>query len=252
MIFQAYFNPVMIFLELIFLTSVLFLSYYLIYKYIGRTSKTDKNVFNRSAGISCIIIFSITYGMKTLLAILGDITIFTYFNKPHFILAIMFSLFIPFYNLLRKKFTHDKKIGEEYKKWATLFLILYWILSLLFFITDIFFNRLYNSDVIHLEFIWGVGTLAFLFILTDLVNILKNIENRYPYHILNKTKITSAFLSFFIWIYQLFIFGVFFRDILNSGTIEEDIRIQILSMIIIYAVSFRYFLIKKYLPAESK
>ena len=40
-------------------------------------------------------------------------------------------------------------------------------------------------------------------------NNLKNIKNRYPNHILNKTKITGAFISFFIWTYQLFIFGVF-------------------------------------------
>jgi len=97
MIFQVYINPIMILIELLFQIPIVYFSFYLIYREIGRTSITEKNLFNRSAFFTCLILLILTYIIKILFQILQSfqgLQFFGLFDKPYFLIAIQISLFI--------------------------------------------------------------------------------------------------------------------------------------------------------------
>jgi peptide/nickel transport system ATP-binding protein len=266
MIFQITVNPIMALLEAIIFTIVLFVAVYIIYKLTPADSRMDSRKFIRNTVLSCLITLGITVGIKVLFQILEYFhPIFSSLKKDQF----LFVLMIAFFTLFIRKFGSNQR---EFLKKINLLLVLYSILSVLFLSIDlldlmnvllfvkpidrsiivILFKPANSEEIFYLGFFSAFIFILFNFILTYIINRMRNNEHRIIKPVLKKTMLTSGCLSFFIWAYQLFIFAVYLGNFFNLGVLELDIRIQMITLIGIYAISFFYFLKYKYLPASDE
>ncbi|MHA1671275.1 MAG: oligopeptide/dipeptide ABC transporter ATP-binding protein [Promethearchaeota archaeon] len=272
MIFQFYVNPVMGLLETIFLTILTFTSFYIIYRMTPEKSRIKIKYFSRNAGISSLISFGIIFCYKLLMQILESFhTIFASLYKDTVLFGIMVSIFTLFYRIFVIKVS-KQKISYEYKRWNNLFIISCFILSILFFSIDflsllnipiyiepleraiivIIFKPENSNEAFFLSFFNAFVILFLIISLSYFINRARNIKLRIPKPILKKTIFTSSFIAYFIWSFQIFLFGAFFGHFFNIGSIELDFRVQILIIIGIYFVSFFYFLKYKYIPEGAK
>jgi len=271
MIFQIYFNPVMVLIESLFLIIILIVSFYIIYRLTPREFRIDEKSFGRNAGISCLICFGIIFGIKTLFQFLQYFnSIFTVLYKDPFLFGVGVLLFSLFYNLLVS--IQDHKISNEFKKWTRLYVILCLVLSLLFFSIDLLdilsisiyigsldramisllLSPLNFNDIFYLSFINQFGIVSFCILFTYLKNRIKDIEARKTNSRLKKVMIFSSFITYFLWSFLIFLFGAFLGDFFNFGGFFLDFRVQIIASIGIYIVSSSYFLKYKYSPESDE
>jgi len=271
MIFQVWFNPVMVLLESLFLIIILIVSFYIIYRLTPREFRIDEKTFGANAGISCLICFGILFGIKTLFQFLAYFhSIFTVLQKDAFLFGIEVLLFAQFYRTFVSK--KNQKISNEFKKWTRIYVILCLTLSLLFFSIDLFdilnislyieplskafisllLSPLVFNDIFYLSFINEFGIVSFCFLFTYLRNRMKDIEARKTNSLLKKVMIFSGFITYFLWSFLIFLFGAYLGNFFNFGSFFLDFRVQIIASIGIYIVSSFYFLKYKYSPESGE
>ena len=271
MIFQIYFNPVMVLLESLFLIIILIVSFYFIFRLTPREFRIDVKSFSRNAGISCLICFGIIFGIKTLFQFLGYFNgIFTALYKDPFLFGLGVLLFNQFYRILVSK--KNQIISNEFKKWTRLYVIFCLVLSLLFFSVDLFdilgfplyiesldraiisllLSPIRFNDIFYLSFINQFGIVSFCILFTYLRNRMQDIETRKPNSLLKKVMIFNGFVSYFLWSFLIFLFGAYLGNFFNFGSFFLDFRIQIIASIGIYIGSSFYFLKYKYSPESDE
>ena len=273
MIFQiiVFLNPLMAFLEALFLIILLIIGFYIIYRLTPREFRIDEKSFGLSTGISSLICFGIIFGIKMLFQILTSFhNIFTALSTDQFLFGIGVLLFAQFYRLfaLRK----DRKISNEFKKWTRRYIILCLALSLAFFFIDLLailnislyikplgkaiisliFSPIAFNDIFYLSFMNEFGIVSFCFILTYFMNRMRNIETRIAKPVLKKAMIISCFITYFLWSFLTFLFVAYLGNFFDFGSFFLDFRVQIITNIGIYVVSFFYFLKYKYLPESGE
>jgi len=271
MIFQIYINPLMAFLEAIFLIILLILGFYIIYRLTPREFRIDNKSFDVSTGISCLICFGIIFGIKILFQMLESFhDIFTALSTDLFLFGIGVLLFAQFYRLFASR--KNRKISNEFKKWTRIYVILCLALSLLFFFIDLLdilnvslyiepldravisliLSPLEFNDIFYLSFINEFGIVSFCFIFTYIMNRMRNIETRIVKPVLKKVMIISCFITYFLWSFLIFLFVAYLGNIFDFAGFFLDFRVQIFTNIGIYFVSFSYFLKYKYLPESGE
>jgi len=271
MILQFYINPAIGIIESIFLATIVFTSFYILYRLTPKKSRIESKYFSKNGVISVLISFAIILSIKILMQLLETFhTIFSYLLKDTVLFSVMILFFTLFYRIFVIKVS-KQEISYDFKKWNKRFIISCLILSILFLSVDllnlfsipIYVEPLSRSlivallkpenynEVFYLSFFNAVVILFFIIGLSYLINRVRDIKVRISKPLLKKTIITSSFIAYFFWSYQFFLFGAFLGQFSNLGNIEFDFRIQILIIIGLYLVSFFYFLKYKYLPESA-
>ena len=81
---------------------------------------------------------------------------------------------------------------------------------------------------------------------------MRNIENRIARNVLKKVMSISCFITYFLWSFLTFLFVAYLGNFFNFGGFFLDFRVQIITNIGIYIVSFFYFLKYKYIPESGE
>jgi oligopeptide/dipeptide ABC transporter ATP-binding protein len=178
-----------------------------------------------------------------------------------------------------KKIEKKQEISKEFKIWSYVLLVLYLILSLMFLSIDIL--DLLNAplhiapldraiillllspapppplppfiDIFYISFINEFGIVLFCIIITYLMNRMRNMEARITNSVLKKVMIISSFITYFLWSYLSFLFVAYLgNSFLLGSSFFLDFRVQIITTIGIYSISFFYFLKYKYLPESGE
>ncbi|MHA2366655.1 MAG: hypothetical protein ACXAC7_22070, partial [Candidatus Hodarchaeales archaeon] len=264
-------NPLMALLETLFLIVFLILGFYIIYRLTPREFRIDVKSFSRSSTISCLICLGIIFGIKILFQILEFFhIIFTALNKDTFLFGIEVLLFTIFYRILVLRGNH--KISNTFKKWTVIYVILCLTLSMLFFTIDLLdilnitlyiepLDRPFISllvaplefnDIFYLSFVSEFGIVSFCIILTYIMNRVRDIESRITRPVLKKSLMVSSFISYFLWSFLIFLFGAYLGSFFNFGGFFLDFRVQIITSMAIYFVSFFYFLKYRSIPESGE
>jgi len=273
MIFQiiVFINPVMTFLEALFLTIILFIGFYFIYRLTPREFRIDEKSFGIIAIISCLICFGIIFGIKFLFQMFVSFhDIFAALSKDTFLFGVGVLLFAQFYRLFASR--KNQKISKEFRKWTKIYIILCLGLSLSFFFIDILdilnislyvepldraiisviFSPIEFNDIFYLSFMNEFGIVSFSLFFTYIMNRIGNIETRISKPVLKKVIIISCFITYFLWSFLTFLFVAYLGNFFDFGGFFLDFRVQIVASIGIYIVSFFYFLKFKYLPESGE
>jgi len=273
MIFQiiVYLNPVMTFLEALFLIIILFIGFYFIYRLSPREFRIDEKSFGISAIISCLICFGIIFTIKFLFQMFASLhDIFTALSKDTFLFGVGVLLFAQFYRLFASR--KNRKISKEFRKWTKIYIILCLGLSLSFFLIDllhilnislyvepldraiisVIFAPLEFNDIFYLSFMNEFGIVCFSLFFSYIMNRMRNIEARIAKPVLKKVIIISCFITYFLWSFLTFLFVAYLGNFFDFGGFFLDFRVQIVVNIGIYIVSYFYFLKYKYIPESGE
>jgi len=206
-----------------------------------------KTEYTRSTSICFIIIFGITIGIRYAFEILGYWgIIFRILTNDQFIFAVASSIFLPLNSKISKKF----KIGltKNLKMLYVKYLILPWFVATIFLLIDILGIPILVPDLYTMGILWGMIFILLLYAITTLVNTLIPIEKKISKTTLRKGIIAGALLSFGILFIQLTIFEVFLCRGFGVCLFEQDIRIQFISISLIYVITFFISLKFKFIP----
>ncbi len=266
----VYINPVMAFLETLFLITFLIVGFYIIYRFTPRESRVNAKTFSRSVGFSSLICFGIILGVKILLQILeSSHSIFSALRKDTLLWGLQVLLFRVFYKLFASR--KEQRISDWFKKWTKIYTISCLILSFMFFSIDLlyilnitlfvepldkaFISLIFSpenfEDIFYLSFIMQFVIVSFCITLTYILNRMMNNETRIVRSVLKKVFTISAFITYFLWSLLIFLFTAYLGNVFHFGSVLLDIRIQIVTSIGIYFASFFYFLKFKYLPESG-
>jgi len=267
----AHINPVMPFLETIFLVVVLVVSFYLIYRLTPREFRVDVKIYSKSVGVSSLICFSIIMGIKILFQIFESFhSIFTALYREPFLFGLLVLIFSRFLLLFSSR--SKQKISKLFKKWTNIYVILCLILSFMFFSIDLLYifdvslfieplDRSFISvllspanfmDTFYLSFMNQFLIISVCMILAYIMNRLRNKEVRIVRSVLKKVFTISGLITYFSWSFLIFLITAYLGDIIDFGDAFLDIRFQIITSLGIYFVSFFYFLKYKYLPESGE
>jgi len=81
---------------------------------------------------------------------------------------------------------------------------------------------------------------------------MRDIDARITESALKKVLIISSFITYFLWSFLIFLFGAYLGNFFNFGSFFLDFRVQIITSIGIYGVSYFYFLKYKSLPESGE
>ncbi len=267
----VFLNPIMAFLESLFLLVLLIVSFYIIFRLTPRESRIEVKTFSTSVGFSSLICFGIIFGIKILFQILeGFHIVFAALYKD----AVLWGLEVLIFALLYISFASRKeqKISDWFKKWTKIYVISCLILSFLFFSIDLldilnislfiepldiaYISLLLSpknfNDIFYLSFINQFVIVSFCIILTYILNRVRNRETRIVRSVLKKVFTVSGFITYFLWSLLIFLFTAYLGNLFDFGSLFLDIRVQIIISIGIYLISFFYFAKYKYLPESGE
>ena len=210
-------------------------------------NQVPKTEYNRSSSICFIIIFGITIGIRYTFELLGYWSIiFRILTNDQFIFAVASSIFLPLNNMISKKF----KIGltKSLKKLYVKSLILIWFIAAIFLSIDILGIPIQNPDLYTMGLFWGIVIILLLYAITILVNMIVPVEKKISKGIIRKAIIVGALLSYGVSFIQLTIFEAFLCRGFGVCLFDQDIRIQFISMSLIYFITFFISLKFKFIP----
>jgi len=216
-----------------------------------KESQVSKIEYNRSCAISFLIIFGITIGIRYMFEFLGYWgTIFRILTNDQFMFALSTTIFLPINNFLLKKFKGIQT--RSYKKLYVKYLILVWILAANFLLIEILGIPIEDPDLYTLGLLWGIIIVLLLYSLTYLINRTIPIEKRIAKEILKKGILAGILVSYGVWFIQLTVFEAFLCRGFGICLFQQDIRIQFVSMALIYFIVFFLSLKLKLLPESAK
>jgi peptide/nickel transport system ATP-binding protein len=222
---------------------------------------------NLSTYLAILIAAGSTYGLRSLIAILGYfVEFFILLNTVYFFFAIMASLFYIFFILFLRKFEKKQANNSQRKakvikrgilivgaSWATAFIFISTDLLGIpvgdFLPTDILEP---SYDVFLLGFEWAIFTLIFDYALITLINRLRSVEKRIPKEVFHNSTLFGGILAFGIWSIQLVIVELYLSRLFNITLYEQDVRILIVVVSATFFLSFFVSLKRIFLPKASK
>jgi len=232
------------------------------------TSESGKKKQKISLYLSLLISFGISLALRITFGLLGYIIpIFGSLNQPMLFVALMISLFFPFFKLLVKKImrigqNEGSPFNKNYFRGSIFVLIVSWIAAFIF-LSITFLNIPLGYyippdpltpayDLFLLGFQW-----AFIFVvitagITYLINRTISVEKRLPKEVLFKSIVVGGLISFGIWAIQLIIVELYLSRLAGMDLYSQDIRILILVVLSIYITSFFLSLKIKFLPESIR
>jgi peptide/nickel transport system ATP-binding protein len=264
---QYFPNLGMILIETLFSVIVLLIIVRIANNYLLQEEYISLKKKNLSTYLAILIAVGSTYGLRSLIAILGYfIEFFILLNTVYFFFAIMASLFYIFFILFLRKFEKKQANNSQRKakvikrgilivgaSWATAFIFISTDLLGIpvgdFLPTDILEP---SYDVFLLGFEWAIFTLIFDYALITLINRLRSVEKRIPKEVFHNSTLFSGILAFGIWSIQLVIVELYLSRLFNITLYEQDVRILIVVVSATFFLSFFVSLKRIFLPKASK
>ncbi len=242
-------------IESIIALFLLYLIAVLINKNISEEKQVPMKAHKRCTAISVLILLGINIGIRSLLeTIWGFIYFFVIFTTDFFMFGITSIIYIIIYKKLFYRFSPDNKAQldtSSFLRTFKKFTCLIWIIAAIFITIPLLGIRINPPDVFELGFYWAALAVGINIGLTTVINKLRSIEKRIPSQSLKQAMLLGGFISFGIWSVQLVVFELYLKRVFGIILFEQDIRVLLGVIALIYIVVFFVSLNKKYLP-EAK
>jgi len=203
----------------------------------------EKSKYNKVSLICGLILFAIIITISELLEVLAIIIpFFMVLNNGYFFFATMSLLYFPLFKKIYNAIS-DSSIPTQYILFLKIWIIIFWVIAFLFLSIEFLGIHVDDIDIFNLGFIWAFSMVVILSGIFFLINTLLNKEKKIPKNTLIRVLILSGLISFGIWSIQLFIVEIYLKRLFGVILYDQDIRILILVVSIIYITSF-YLLLK--------
>ncbi|MHA1255437.1 MAG: ABC transporter ATP-binding protein, partial [Promethearchaeota archaeon] len=266
----------MAFIEAIISVLLLFLIVNRLNNWLSEEHQIPKKVNMKNNLISILIVFGISLGIRLPFENLGYYyELFVILNNQPLHFAIMATIFFPFQHIfgrrsnnsiqeiepnLKETIENPHEIGGRpisksrlFKKLLVMFIILTWVVAIIytsFGLLGIEIQKfdLREADILHLGLIWAISMIFILVGLTSMLNRTLSIEIRIPKEVLRNSQIIGSIVSLGIWGIQIVVFEMYLSRLLGIWPFEQDIRVLIGVVSIVYIIVFFIVTKKIYLP----
>ena len=267
---QYYVNYVLTLIEVIFSCIFLYFAHNLVMtSLLDDKSQEEKRSNSFSVYISLLIVLGIGLLSRYIIGFLGyyliDIRVL---DTLYLSLAIMATLFFPFYIIFLKKFNKEnfyRKLNKLRKIFLirSLFVIITsWIAFLLFLSIDLLGIPLYDLipadpqnpsyDLFLLGFEWTFIVVIIDAALTIIIIKFLSSKRKPPKIVVRKATILSSVIAFGIWSIQLIVVELYLSRYFGLDLYEQDIRILFAVVSIIYFVCFYASIHFVFLPKDRR
>ncbi len=244
-------------LESIIAAFILYLISNIINNQLPDEQQISKKLYKISSAVSSVIIFGIILGIRCLFESLSVINgWFLIFNTDALSFALMTTIFYFLYPKFVNIFERYRIEGEslnssQFNKVFKIFIGLMWIIAAIFIPIPLLGIDMRNPDIFNLGFLWAAFFIGFDILITTLINKIRPIEKRIPTQVLKYSMFTGGLISFGIWSIQLIIFELYLKRLAGIDLFEQDIRILIIVVSVLYSAIF-FLSMKKIFMSKTK
>jgi len=247
-------NYGMALIESIIAAFILYLISNIINNQIPKEQQISKRLHKISSAVSSIIILGIIFVIRSLFETLAVVNVwFLIFNTDALSFGLMTTIFYFLYPKLVYKYERFRIKGEnlyssQFIKIFKIFIGLTWIISIIFILIPLLGINMRNPDVFNLGFIWAALFIGLDIYITVLINKIRPIEKRIPKQVLKYSMFTGGLISFGIWSIQLIIFELYLKRLAGIDLYEQDIRMLIIVVSVLYSTIFFISMKKIFMP----
>ena len=267
---QYYVNYVLTLIEVIFSCLFLYFAQSMVMTSLyDDRNQEEKRSNSSSVLISLLIALGIGLGLRFLIGILGYFLIgIRVLDTLYLSLAIMVTVFFPFYLIILKKFNTEnfyrsnKKLRKIFKIRSLFVIVASWIVFLVFLSIDLLGIPLYDLlpadpqnpfyDVFLLGFEWTIVVVILDALLSKIIIKFISSKKKPPKLVVKKATILSAVIAFGIWSIQLIIVELYLSRYFGIDLYEQDIRILFAIVSIIYFACFYISTRFMFLPKDRR
>ena len=245
-------------LESIIAAFILYLISNIINNQLPDEQQISKKLYKISSAVSSVIIFGIILGIRCLFESLSVINgWFLIFNTDALSFALMTTIFYFLYPKFVNIFERYRIEGEslnssQFNKVFKIFIGLMWIIAAIFIPIPLLGIDMRNPDIFNLGFLWAAFFIGFDILITTLINKIRPIEKRIPTQVLKYSMFTGGLISFGIWSIQLIIFELYLKRLAGIDLFEQDIRILIIVVSVLYSAIFFLSMKKIFMPKTKE
>jgi peptide/nickel transport system ATP-binding protein len=245
-------------LESIIAALILYLISNIINNQLPDEQQISKKLHKVSSAVSSVIILGIILGIRCLFESLSVINSwFLIFNTDALSFALMTTIFYFLYPKFINIFERYRIEGEslnssQFNKVFKIFIGLMWIIAAIFISIPLLGIDMRNPDIFNLGFLWAALFIGFDILITTLINEIRPIEKRIPTQVLKYSMFTGGLISFGIWSIQLIIFELYLKRLAGIDLFEQDIRILIIGVGVIYSAIFFLSMKKLFMPKAKE
>lgn len=237
---------------------------YLISNFINNQLPDEKQIskwlHKINSAVSSSIISGIILGIRCLFESLAVINRwFLIFNTDALLFALMATIFYFLYPKFVNVFERYRIEGEnenlsssQFNKVFKVFIGLMWIVAAIFVSIPLLGINMRNPDIFNLGFLWAALFIGFDIVITTLINKIRPIEKRIPKQVLKYSMFTGGLISFGIWSIQLIIFELYLKRLAGIDLFEQDIRVLIIVVSLLYSTIFFLSLKKIFMPKAKE
>jgi peptide/nickel transport system ATP-binding protein/oligopeptide transport system ATP-binding protein len=267
---QYYVNYVLTLIEVIFTCIFLYFAQSMVMTSLyDDRNQEEKRSNSLSVLISLLIALGIGLGLRYLIGILGYFLIgIRILDTLYFSLAIIATVFFPFYLIFLKKFNkenfyrNNNKLRKIFIIRSIFVIVVSWIVFLLFLSIDLLGIPLYDLlpadpqnpfyDVFLLGFEWATAVVILDALLSLIIIKFISSKKKPPKMVVKKAIILSAVIAFGIWSIQLIVVELYLSRYFGLDLYEQDIRILFAIVSIIYFACFYLSTRFMFLPKERR
>ena len=267
---QYYVNYVLTLIEVIFTCIFLYFAQSMVMTSLyDDRNQEEKRSNSSSVLISLLIALGIGLGLRFLIGILGYFLIgIRVLDTLYLSLAIMVTVFFPFYLIILKKFNTEnfyrsnKKLRKIFKIRSLFVIVASWIVFLVFLSIDLLGIPLYDLlpadpqnpfyDVFLLGFEWTIVVVILDALLSKIIIKFISSKKKPPKLVVKKATILSAVIAFGIWSIQLIIVELYLSRYFGIDLYEQDIRVLFAIVSIIYFACFYLSIRFMFLPKDRR
>ena len=267
---QYYVNYVLTLIEVIFSCLFLYFAQSMVMTSLyDDRNQEEKRSNSSSVLISLLIALGIGLGLRFLIGILGYFLIgIRVLDTLYLSLAIMVTVFFPFYLIILKKFNTEnfyrsnKKLRKIFKIRSLFVIVASWIVFLVFLSIDLLGIPLYDLlpadpqnpfyDVFLLGFEWTIVVVILDALLSKIIIKFISSKKKPPKLVVKKATILSAVIAFGIWSIQLIIVELYLSRYFGIDLYEQDIRVLFAIVSIIYFACFYLSIRFMFLPKDRR
>jgi len=232
-------------------------------------NQEEKKSNTSSVLISLLIAIGIGLGLRYLIGILGYFLIgIRILDTLYFSLAIMVTVYFPFYLIILKKFNTEnfyrsnKKLRKIFKIRSIFVIVVSWIVFLVFLSIDLLGIPLYDLlpadpqnpfyDVFLLGFEWATVAIILDAIISKIIIRFIPTKKKPPKMVAKKAMILSAVIAFGLWSIQLIVVELYLSRYFGIDLYEQDIRILFAIVSLIYFACFYLSTRFMFLPKDRR
>jgi len=267
---QYYVNYVLTLIEVIFTCIFLYFAQSMVMTSLyDDRNQEEKRSNSSSVLISLLIALGIGLGLRYLIGLLGYFLIgIRVLDTLYLSLAIMVTVFFPFYLIILKKFNTEnfyrsnKKLRKIFKIRSLFVIVASWIVFLVFLSIDLLGIPLYDLlpadpqnpfyDVFLLGFEWTIVVVILDALLSKIIIKFISSKKKPPKIVVKKAIILSAVIAFGIWSIQLIIVELYLSRYFGIDLYEQDIRVLFAIVSIIYFACFYLSIRFMFLPKDRR